>query len=88
MRALVRYTAARLGLFAIAFGLIWAVGWGWLVWDAQTVLSTALVALVVSAIASWLLLRRLRADLSAHVEGRARRLASAFEQSRRAEDGP
>lgn len=86
MSAFVRYTLARLGLFAVAFGLVWAVGSPWLVWDGFTVAATALIAMALSAVASWFLLRRLRDELSAHVAGRAHRVASAIEESRRAED--
>jgi len=83
---LVRYTLARLALFALAFGLLWGAGWSFLVWDEVSVLSTALVALALSGIASWFLLQRLRDELSTHVAGRAARVAGAIEESRRAED--
>jgi hypothetical protein len=43
MSSVVRYTLARLGLFGAAFGLVWALGGYWLVWDRLTVLWTALV---------------------------------------------
>lgn len=86
MSAVLRYTAARLALFAFAFGLLWGAGWRFLVWDEVSVLWTALVALALSGIASWFLLQRLRDELSAHVAGRAARVASAIEESRRAED--
>ena len=72
---LLRYTLARLALFAAAFGLVWLVGGTWLVWDLVSVLWTALVALAVSAIASFVLLRGLRDEL-----------AERFAESQRSED--
>lgn len=81
-----RYTLARLTLFAGAFVSVWAIGWSWLVWDEMTVLWTVLVALVLSSLASLVLLRGLRADLAEHVEGRARRVAATLDESRRVED--
>ena len=86
MSALVRYTLARLGLFVASFGLVWAVGSLWLVWDESTVLWTALLALVVSAAASLALLGRLRDELSEHVQRRAHRVTTAMDRSRRSED--
>ncbi len=86
MTSFVRYTGARVGLFLAAFGVVWAVGGAWLSWDQLTVLWTALVALAVSAIASYWLLSGLRDDLAHEVDGRARRIAHRFEESRRAED--
>ena len=86
MKALALYTLARLALFGVAFGVVWLVASRWLDWNEITVLWTALIALVVSAIASWLLLGRLRDAVAAEVEGRARRVAAAYESSRSAED--
>lgn len=86
MRALILYTLARAGLFLVVFGLLWAVGWSWLAWEETTVLGTALVALLLSALASLRLLRGLRGDLSASVDARAARVAASLEASRRAED--
>ena len=86
MKALAVYTLARLALFGVAFGVVWLVASRWLDWNQITVLWTALIAAVVSAIASWLLLGRLRDAVATEVEGRAKRVAAAFNASRRAED--
>lgn len=86
MSALVRYTLARLGLFVASFGLVWAVGSPWLVWDESSVLWTVLLALVVSAAASLALLGRLRDELAEHVQRRAHRAVTAMDRSRRSED--
>ncbi len=82
----VRYTLARLALFLLAWLVVWAIGWTWLARDQLTVLWTAVVALALSAVASLLLLRGLRAELAEQVQGRARRLSASFERSRRTED--
>jgi hypothetical protein len=87
MSSLVRYTLARLLLFAVAFGLVWTVGMRWLVWDELTLLWTTLVALVLSGVASYWLLGGLRDALARDVEARARRVAARIDESRRAEDG-
>jgi hypothetical protein len=88
MSSVVRYTLARLGLFAAAFGLVWALGGYWLVWDRLTVLWTALVALAMSGVVSFWLLGGLRSQLASDVEERARRVAARIDESRRAEDDP
>ena len=87
MRNFVRYTLARALLFAVAFCLVWAVGFRWLVWDQLTILWTALIALTVSAFASYWLLGSIRDDLARDVEQRARRMGTRVDESRRAEDG-
>jgi hypothetical protein len=88
MSSVVRYSLARLGLFAAAFGLVWALGGYWLVWDQLTVLWTALVALAMSGVVSFWLLGGLRSQLASDVEERARRVAARIDESRRAEDDP
>ena len=86
MTSFLRYTGARLLLFAAAFGLVWAIGSYWLTWDQLTVMWTALVALAMSGIASYWLLGSLRDDLARNVERRAQRMATRIDESRRAED--
>lgn len=91
MRELVVYTAARLGLFLVAYALV--VGGYLLLSDDDQVplLWPFLVAVLVSAIASAFLLRRQRDRLAAHVQQRAersaaRRRAVEQEERRRGED--
>jgi len=86
VKSFVGYTLARLGMFLAAFGLVWAIGFSWLTWDQLTVLWTALVALTVSAVASYWLLAGMRDRLAQDVDRRARRIADRFEEARRAED--
>ncbi len=81
-----RYTLARLALFAAAFGLVWLVGGAWLVWDQVSVLWIALVALALSAVASFVLLRGMRAELAERLHGGATRMSDRLDESRRSED--
>ncbi|MBA3720341.1 MAG: DUF4229 domain-containing protein [Nocardioidaceae bacterium] len=83
---MLRYTLARLALFAAAFGLVWLVGGAWLVWDQVSVLWTALVALALSAVASFVLLRGMRAELAERLHGGAARMSDRLDESRRSED--
>jgi hypothetical protein len=62
MRAFLVYNAARLGLFLVAFGLLYLIGVGGLMRWA--------LALIISGIASYVLLSQLRDKVSASVEGR------------------
>lgn len=80
------YTLARMGLFLIAFGLIWLVGFSFFEWNSINVLWTMLIALALSAFAGIVLLRGLREQLAANVQQRAERMSRRFEESRSAED--
>jgi membrane protein implicated in regulation of membrane protease activity len=80
------YTAARAGLFLVAYGLIWLVFGRWLDWTALSALYTALLAMLISAAASLVLLRPLRSRLSEQVAARAERVKHAYEARRSAED--
>jgi ABC-type bacteriocin/lantibiotic exporter with double-glycine peptidase domain len=82
----VRYTLARLALFVVAFGLTWLVCFSFLEWTSVTALWTVLIALVVSSLASLVLLRHLRDELASVVAQRADRVSAKIEESRRAED--
>jgi hypothetical protein len=86
MKVFALYTLARLGLFCAAYGLIWLVFFQWIEWDALSAFYTAIIALVLSAIASFLLLGRLRDALAVQVQERAARARAAFEARRSAED--
>ena len=61
MRATIAYTGARLVLFAVALGLIYLIG-------ARGLLLFAL-ALLVSGIASYVLLSRMRDAISSSISG-------------------
>jgi ABC-type bacteriocin/lantibiotic exporter with double-glycine peptidase domain len=86
VKAFVAYTAARLGLFAVAFGLIWLIFGRWLTWNQLSVLWTALLALVLSSVVALIWLRRLRDRFAAQVAARADRAKAAYEARVSAED--
>lgn len=71
MRTFVVYTLARLALFLAVYGLIWlAIGQS-VAWDSLSGLYTALIALVVSSVISFVALRGLRNRLADEVAARA-----------------
>jgi hypothetical protein len=80
------YTAARVGLFLVAWGLIWLIFGRWIDWTALSALYTALFAMLISAAVSFVALRSMRAQLSAQVAQRAARVRQAYEARRSAED--
>ena len=86
MKTLALYTAGRVGLFAAVYGVIWLVFGRWIDWNSLSALYTALIALVVSALLSFVVLRGLRAQLAVQVEERAARARAAYEARRSAED--
>ena len=86
VKPFVLYTLGRLLLFAAAWALVWAVASVWLEWSAVTALWTALLAMVVSSVASLWLLRGLRQRLAGHVQGRAERMQARYEAAKRKED--
>ncbi len=86
MKTFATYTAARLGLFLVAFGLVWLIGRRFLDSFDATILWSALLALLISSVASIFLLRGLRESLAAQVEGRALRMSRRYEEARTQED--
>jgi hypothetical protein len=83
VRAFGLYSLARLGLFLVSFGVVWAVANIWLDWNATNALGAAVIALLVSALASYVLLRGLRDRTALEVATRADRMRDAFARSRR-----
>jgi hypothetical protein len=80
MRAFLVYNAARLGLFLIALGLLYLIGVGGLMLWA--------LALIISGIASYIVLSRLRDRVSQSVNGRVQRAtAKATDIKQRIEEG-
>jgi len=78
------YTAMRLALFAATAAVVFGI---WLaVAGSANVMWVLIIALVVSGIASYLLLARQRAALAQHVDDRARRASSKFDEMRAKED--
>jgi Protein of unknown function (DUF4229) len=80
------YTIARGLVFAATWALVWLIASVWLEWTTATALWTALVALVVSAAVSFVLLRGLRERLAEGVHGGAVRMQQRYEESKRKED--
>jgi Mn2+/Fe2+ NRAMP family transporter len=78
MRATIAYTGARLVLFAVALGLIYLVG-------ARGLLLFAL-ALLVSGIASYVLLSKMRDRISSSISGRIDSVRSRIDEGARVED--
>jgi hypothetical protein len=78
------YTGLRL-LFLAASVIV--VGGIWLaVTDSANVMWVLIISLVISGLASFLLLDRQRAALARHVDERARRAAEKFEELKAKED--
>jgi membrane protein implicated in regulation of membrane protease activity len=78
------YTVLRLLLFAATAAVVFGV---WLaVAGSANVMWVLIIALVVSGIVSYLLLGRQRRRLARHVDARARRASSKFEEMKAKED--
>lgn len=86
MRSFVTYTLARLGLFLVAFAALWAIGHAFWEQTAANLLWVSLMALLVSALASLVLLRGLRDALARDVSARAERMSTRFQAARAKED--
>lgn len=86
MREFAVYTAARLAVFLVTYGLV--VGVYLLVTGSDTVplIWPFLVAVVVSAVVSVVFLRRQREAFALAVQRRAERASARLEQSRSRED--
>jgi hypothetical protein len=79
------YTLARVGLFAASFAVI-AGAWGALSGGGVPWLWPLLLAAVVSAVASYYLLKGPRERFAARVDARAGAMARRFEEARAKED--
>ena len=77
MRNFVVYTLARLGLFVAVYGVIWLALFRSVSWDSVSALYTALLAMVVSSLLAFVMLRRQRQALAADIAERSRTAASA-----------
>jgi uncharacterized membrane protein YcjF (UPF0283 family) len=86
VRPFILYSLARFGLFVAAFVLIWLLASRWVEWNTPSVLAIAVLAMIVSAIASLLLLGRLRDQFAATLAQRAAAMRSNVDRSRRKED--
>lgn len=88
--ATIRYTAMRLGLFAVSFLVIWGLvylgvlprGLG-----EANLLWVLVLAIVVSAPLSYVLLRKQRDEMSEQIVGTVERTKSKLSDNRSMEDG-
>ena len=78
------YTALRVGLFIGAFLAVLGV-WT-LVSDTANLLWVAVLAFLLSGVASYILLERQRSAFAVKVEGRAGRMTQKFDEMRAKED--
>jgi ABC-type bacteriocin/lantibiotic exporter with double-glycine peptidase domain len=84
VKEFVVYTALRIGLFV---GSLVVVAWVWTLFaDAVPVFWVFVIALVLSGLASYFLLRRQREAFARRVERRAERMQERFERARSRED--
>ncbi len=86
MKIFVLYTVARAGMFTAVFGLIWLFLYRQVEWNSVSILYTALIAMVVSAVIAMLTLRSLRNRLAAQIAEQASTAKDSFEARRAAED--
>jgi len=84
MKEFVVYTAMRLGLFLATWAIL--VGISLLATDSASAGLTFVVALVISGIASYWVLRRPREAFARRVEARASVATARFEERRSRED--
>ncbi len=86
MKAFLTYTAARIAVFAVTFGIVWGIASIFFESSNTFSLLVLLVALILSSVASIFLLADLRNKLALNVQQRAERMTERLEESRRAED--
>jgi hypothetical protein len=86
MKAFLTYTAARIAVFAVTFGIVWGIASIFFESGNTFSLLVLLVALILSSVASIFLLADLRNKLALNVQQRAERMTERLEESRRAED--
>ena len=86
MKAFLTYTAARIAVFAVTFGIVWGIASIFFESGNTFSLLVLLVSLILSSVASIFLLADLRNKLALNVQQRAERMTERLEESRRAED--
>jgi hypothetical protein len=79
------YTAARVGLFLLCYGVLYGV-WVLVAGSPVPLLWPLLAAALVSSALSLVLLRGLRSRFNASVQARAERMSRRFEELRAKED--
>jgi cytochrome c biogenesis factor len=86
MKAFWTYTLARIGVFAVTYGVVWLVASIFLESTPVENLFVLLIALVGSSAISVFALAGLRNKLATNIQERATRMTERIEESRRAED--
>lgn len=86
MKVFLTYTAARIAVFAVTFGIVWGIASIFFESGNTFSLLVLLVALILSSVASIFLLADLRNKFALNVQQRAERMTERLEESRRAED--
>jgi cytochrome c biogenesis factor len=86
MKAFWTYTLARIGVFAVTYGVVWLVASIFMDSTPVENLFVLLIALVGSSAISLFTLGRLRNNLASNIQERATRMTERIEESRRAED--
>lgn len=86
MKPVAAYTLARVGLFVLVWVPVLLISLIWLDWNSLTVLWTLLIAMVVSALVSFVALRGLRDQVARQAEHGVARTRKRFDQTRRKED--
>lgn len=86
MKIFALYTLARAGIFLAVFAAIWLVAYRQVEWNSVSILYTAAIAMVISAIIAVIALRSLRDKLAAQIAERSTRAKDAFATRRAAED--
>ena len=78
------YTGMRLGLFVGAFCIVFGLWYAMA--DSVPLVWVAVIAFIVSGVASYVLLERQRNAFAVKVEGRAGRISERYESMRAKED--
>lgn len=86
MKPVAAYTLARVGLFVLVWVPVLLISLIWLDWNSLTVLWTLLIAMVVSALVSFVVLRGLRDQVARRAGQGVARTRKRFDQTRRKED--
>ncbi|WP_229054752.1 DUF4229 domain-containing protein [Aeromicrobium sp. Leaf350] len=82
------YTLSRIGLFAVTYGVLAGIGFGFglVKFEELTNLVVLFVAMVISSVLAFVLLTKQREALALQVQERAEKISARIEESRSAED--
>lgn len=86
VKIFVVYTLARAGIFLAVFAVMWLLLYRQVHWSSVSILYTALIAMVISAVIAMTALRPLRDKLAAQIAERSAKAKDSFDARRAAED--